>query len=90
MNFVQFMWIRYTNKQKNIENKINSQEFIDEYIKNNSAICNSIISDYLSKLNNIPANNNYIPSNGNVYFSPNTNKPTNLKEAGEIFSKMLK
>ena len=87
-NHVAFKIIK--NTEKNIENKINSQEFIDEYIKNNSAICNSIISDYLSKLNNIPANNNYIPSNGNVYFSPNTNKPTNLKEAGEIFSKMLK
>ena len=86
-NRIAFKIIKDT--EKSIENKINSQEFIDEYIKNNKTICSSIISNYLSELNNIPADN-YITSNGSVYFSPNTNKPTNLKEAGEIFSKMLK
>ncbi len=87
-NHIAFKIIK--NTEKNIENKINSQEFIDEYIKNNNSICDSIISNYLSKLNNIPATNNYTPSNGSVYFTPNINSPKTLKDAGEIFSKMLK
>ena len=87
-NQVAFKIIKET--EKNIENKINSQEFIDNCINKNSNLYNAIVSDYLSKLNNIPANNNQIPTTGTVYFSPNFNKPTTIKEAGEIFSKMLK
>lgn len=87
-NHIAFKIIKET--EKNIENKINSQEFIDECVKNNTTLYNAIISKYLSNLNNIPANNNIITSCGSIYFSPNQNKPTTIKEAGEIFSKMLK
>lgn len=87
-NQVAFKIIKET--EKNIENKINSQEFIDKCISENNGLYNAVVSNYLSKLNNIPATNNSMPTSGSIYFSPNHNKPTTIKEAGEIFSKMLK
>ncbi len=71
--------------------KLANQEFIDENILNNQAIRQKIITDYLSSLKNIPASPKVMSGNSNsVYFSPNENKPKSIKEAGEIFSKMLK
>ncbi len=71
-------------------NNLNSQEFLDKYILNNETIKNQIINNYLSTLNNISTAPKVISGNSsNIHFSPNTNKPTTLKEAGEIFSKML-
>ena len=71
--------------------KINSQEYIDKYILNDEKIKEQIISNYLSSLNNISSTPKIISGNPtNIYFSPNPNKPKTLREAGEIFSKMLK
>lgn len=70
---------------------LNNQEFLDNYITNNENIKEKIISEYLSKLNNISTTPKTIQGNASsVYFSPNTAKPRTLKEAGEIFKKMLK
>lgn len=72
-------------------NNLNNQEFIDKYVINNENIKSKIINNYLSSLNNIPASPKIISGNPtNIYFSPNTNKPKTISEAGEIFSKMLK
>ena len=80
---------------KESENKfadnLNNQEFLDKYILNNENIKSQIINSYLSSLNDISTTPKVISGNStNVCFSPNTSKPTTLKEAGEIFSKMLK
>lgn len=80
---------------KEAENKfadnLNSQEFLDKYIINNENIKNQIINNYLSTINNISTTPKVISGNSaNIYFSPNTDKPKTLKEAGEIFTKMLK
>lgn len=70
---------------------LNNQEFLDKYILNNENIKTQIINNYLSKLNNISSAPKVISGNSsNIYFSPNNDKPKTLKEAGEIFSKMLK
>lgn len=72
---------------KNLE----SQEYLDKYILNNEGIKKQIISNYLSSINNISSLPKIISGNpNNVYFSPNPNKPKTLREADEIFSKMLK
>ena len=77
--------------EKQTESKLNSQEFLGEYIKNNSELKNSIISEYLSNLNNISTTPKIISGNATtIHFSPNTAKPKTFKDAGEIFSKMLK
>lgn len=79
---------------KEVENKLaenlNSQEFYDKYISKNEEIKTKIIDEYLSKLNNISVAPKIISGNtAGVHFSP-TAKPKTMKEAGEIFSKMLK
>ena len=77
-------------ESKSAENLTN-QEYLDKYILNNDKIKNQIISNYLSSLNDISSTPKIISGNPtNVYFSPNPNKPKTLREAGEIFSKMLK
>lgn len=77
--------------EKQTQSKLNNQEFLGEYIKNNNDIKNTIISDYLSKLNNVSSTPKIISGNATtIHFSPNTAKPKTLKDAGEIFSKMLK
>lgn len=70
---------------------LNDQNFMDNYISNNENLKAKIISEYLSKFNNISS----IPkvmtgSSTNIYSTPNTSQPKTLKEANEIFSKMLK
>ena len=76
--------------ESKIANNLNNQDFLDKYILNNDNIKNRIINDYLSKLNNISTAPKVISGNStNIYFSPNPDKPKTLKEAGEIFSKML-
>ncbi|MBQ8424540.1 MAG: hypothetical protein IJX17_00785 [Clostridia bacterium] len=71
-------------------NLLNDQNYLDEYILNNPLIKDKIISNYLSNLNNItPAPSIMSGNSSNVYFSPNT-EPKTIKEAGELFSKMLK
>lgn len=80
---------------KEAENKsaklINSQEFVDECFNTKNNLYQSIVNKYLSTLNNIPTSPKVMSGNStSIYFSPNTNRPTTIREAGEIFSKMLK
>ena len=77
--------------ENKLANNLNDQQFLDEFIINNENIKTQIINNYLSSLNNISPTPKVISGNStNVYFSPNTDKPKSIKEAGEIFSKMLK
>ncbi len=72
-------------------NNLNNQDFVDKHILNNDYIKTQVINNYLSTLNNIPASPKITSGNPtNIYFSPNLNKPKSIREAGEIFSKMLK
>lgn len=76
--------------ESKLANNLNNQEFLDKYILNNENIKSQIINNYLSTLNNISSAPKVISGNStNIHFSPNTCKPKTLKEAGEIFSKML-
>lgn len=70
---------------------LNNQTYVDKYIESNNNIKEKIISNYLSSLNSIPAAPKVISGNSsNIYFSPSLELPKNLKEAGEILTKMLK
>ncbi len=72
-------------------NALTDQEFLDKNIYSNNEIKQKIITEYLSDLNNISSAPKVISGNStSIYFSPNENKPKTLKEAGEVFSKMLK
>lgn len=80
---------------KEAENKsakiLDSQEFVDECAKTNNKIYQAFVNKYLSTLNNIPTSPKVMSgSSTSIYFSPNTNRPKTIREAGEIFSKMLK
>lgn len=76
--------------ESKIAENLNCQEFLDKYILNNENIKSQIINNYLSTLNNISPAPKVISGNStNIHFSPNTSRPKTLKEAGEIFSKML-
>ncbi len=76
--------------ESKLAENLNSQEFLDKYILNNENIKSQIINNYLSTLNNISTAPKVISGNStNIHFSPNNSKPKTLKEAGEIFSKML-
>lgn len=71
--------------------QVNNPNFIDKYINDNIQLKNKIINDYLSTLNNISSTPKIISGNApNIVFTPNESKPKTLKDAGEIFSKMLK
>lgn len=70
---------------------LNDQNFMDNYISKNENLKAKIISEYLSNFNNI----SNIPkvmtgSPSNIYSAPSSNQPKTLREANEIFSKMLK
>lgn len=88
-NQVAFLILK--NAERNLAKKLNSQELIDKCINDHGELYNKIIADYLSKLNNIPTSPKDLSNlGGQLYFSPNTTKPKNIKEAGEILFKMLK
>ena len=71
--------------------QLNNPEFLDKYIENNQTIKNKIITNYLSSLNSVSEAPKVISGNAsNIYFSPSISTPKTLKEAGDIFSKMLK
>ena len=77
------------NVEKEIESKLTNQEILEKYINDNNELKNKIISDYLLSLNNISSAPKIISGNSNnVFFAANEN-PKTLKDAGEIFSKML-
>lgn len=77
--------------ERKLAEQLNKPNFIDKYVSENSDIASAVITRYLSNLNNIPSAPN-VSSGGssNIYFTPQTSKPTTIKDAGEIFSKMLK
>lgn len=79
------------NETKNrLKSILKSPEFYDEYIAQNDEIKTKIIDEYLSKLNNISTAPKVMSGNStSVYFTPQA-KPKSVKEAGEIFAKMLK
>lgn len=71
--------------------KLNDPEFIDKQIESNSKIKDKIIFDYLSNLNQFQPSPSVMSGNSaSVFFSPQTDKPKTIREAGELFSKMLK
>ena len=83
------------NIAKTIEEKVaenlNNSQFVDEYLQNNQELKNKIIGEYLSSLNNISPAPKVISGNpSTIHYSNTTSSPRTLKEAGEIFSKMLK
>ena len=69
---------------------LNSQEYLDNHVYNNASIKEKVISDYLSNLNGISPVPKTTFGSSPIYFSPATEKPKTLQEAGEIFKKMLK
>ena len=70
---------------------LNDPNFLDKNILNNQLVKDKIISDYLSNLNNVSFPPNIISGNStSIYFSPDVDKPKTIKQAGEIFTKMLK
>ena len=71
-------------------NLLNNPEFLDKNIINNPLVKDKIISNYLSNLNNVSAPSIISGNATSVYFSPTKSKPKSIKEAGELFSKMLK
>ena len=83
------------NIAKTIEEKVaeslNNSQFVDSYLQNNQELKNKIIGEYLSTLNNISQAPKVISGNpSTIHYSNTTSSPRTLKEAGEIFSKMLK
>ena len=83
------------NIAKTIEQKVadnlNNSQFVDTYLKSNTGVKNDIITEYLSTLNNISLAPTVVAENpSTIHFSNLNSNPKTLKEAGEIFSKMLK
>ena len=69
---------------------LNDPEFLDKQVENNTKIKDKIIFDYLSKLNNSQLSPSVMSGNStSVFFSPQVEKPKTIREAGELFSKML-
>ena len=83
------------NIAKTIDEKItenlNNSQFVENYLQNNPELKTKIISEYISTLNNISPAPKVISGNpSTIHYSNTTSSPRTLKEAGEIFSKMLK
>lgn len=83
------------NLVKNSEHKfaeqLNNPEILGKYIEDNQELKNSIITKYLSSLNNISSAPKIISGNSsNIHFTQTNKTPKTLKDAGEIFFKMLK
>ena len=88
-NQVAFKIIKET--ERRIAETLNNQEYMDKYIETNQSIKDRIITNYLSTLNDAQHAPKVISGNAsNIYFSPSISAPKTLKEAGDIFSKMLK
>ncbi len=79
------------NTERKLAETLNNPSFIDNILNNNPQIKENIISNYLSSLNNISSPPKTISGNAsNIHFSLTDKQPKTLKDAGEIFSKMLK
>ena len=88
-NQVAFKIIKET--ERRIAETLNNQEYMDKYIETNQSIKDRIITNYLSTLSDAQHAPKVISGNAsNIYFSPSISSPKTLKEAGDIFSKMLK
>lgn len=73
-----------------LESILNSPNFYDEYLSKNEEIKSKIIDEYLSKINDVSSLPKLMTGGtNNIYFAPES-KPKSVKEAGEIFAKMLK
>lgn len=80
-----------TEASRKIAKELNDPKFLEDKINSNEEIKQKIIGNYLSSLNNISQPPNIISGNSStIYFSPEQSRPTTIKQAGEIFSKMLK
>ena len=79
------------NNECKFAEQLNNPEILSKYIEDNQELKNSIISKYLSNLNNISTAPKIISGNAsNIHFSQTNKPPKTLKDAGEIFFKMLK
>jgi DNA repair ATPase RecN len=88
-NQVAFKIIKET--EKRIAETLNNQDYMDKYIDSNKELKDKIITNYLSTLSDAQHAPKVISGNAsNIYFSPSISTPKTLKEAGDIFSKMLK
>lgn len=77
--------------EKRVAETLNNQDYMDKYIESNNELKDRIITNYLSALNDVQHAPKVISGNAsNIYFSPSISTPKTLKEAGDIFSKMLK
>lgn len=80
-----------TEADKKSASLLNNPDYLDKNIITNEKVKEKVITNYLSNLNNISQAPNIISGNStSIYFSPDQGKPTTIKQAGEIFSKMLK
>lgn len=68
---------------------LNDPEFLDEQIKNNDSVKDKIICNYLSEINSPQSLSNLSGSSSGIYLTPKAAAPKTIREAGEIFSKML-
>jgi len=88
-NQVAFKIVKET--EKRVAETLNNQDYMDKYIESNKDIKDKIITNYLSTLSDVHHAPKVISGNAsNIYFSPSISTPKTLKEAGDIFSKMLK
>lgn len=72
-------------------NLTSDPDFLNQKIYSNEDIKEKIISNYLNKLNGVSTAPNVMTgSSQSIFFAPDTSKPKTIREAGEIFSKMLK
>lgn len=79
------------NTDSNLAKNLDNPKFVEDKILKNESVKQKVILDYLSNLNKIPTPPNIVSGNSNsIYFSPEQSRPTTIKQAGEIFSKMLK
>jgi len=77
--------------EQKIADNLNNIQFIDEYLTKNTSLKEKIIGEYLSSLNNISTPPKMISGNpSTIHYSNTITQPKTLREAGEIFSKMLK
>ena len=76
--------------ESKIAEKLNDPTFVDKLIADNEMVKSKVITNYLSNLNNHSAPSVMSGASPSVYFSPSSGAPKTIREAGELFSKMLK
>lgn len=77
--------------ESEIASKLNDPIFLDKYILNNESVKAKVIYEYLSNLNKSPQAPSIMSGvSPSVVFTPASGAPKTVREAGELFSKMLK